>query len=537
MNIPELRLQNFLDNVVRPLGEYAAPTVDGTGEAVRRLLSEATEWVELGNTVGYFASSNSDVGQSMGRDTDVLRFGRDLEDAWIGLDYAQITSLALVHFASDAGWRAAANRARESIRSAPRGPTVYAELAWIFSVHDGKPSEPSGWRVTYSDRSKLRLLEVSDLRSEAATGLSDVQHPASDVNTLSPRGSVGTPSIVDIRDYLRDLPADESLTPHEGTVTVEQAQWFSEVFGRLLDALVSAIPGHDDVAEWMLIALLSEQHILIDFEMNDAPRELVRSLADLISGTSSLIRAAGLRPREITGDFISDRHSKSVSFHHGPIFSSITMLEGISRARRSTRDAVFQIMEEGSVLLEGVRYSLGSPFLLVGAVASTEPKLSAVERSNFGISKRQPSLPLAETMETMRAAEMGSSTISPLITTTVISDIQVLARGVHVGAHEIGLIARIFEAVEKSVELSGLLGFSAARSLASVSKVVAFANARPYVSTDDIVRSVLPVLEHRVERTSDAVRSGRTVEWALKTAVQAAMVANRGSRSGGSASI
>ena len=150
------------------------------------------------------------------------------------------------------------------------------------------------------------------------------------------------------------------------TMTPDQAQWFSQTFGRLVTNIEHAVVGKTRVVRLALTCLLSEGHLLLEDYPGTGKTTLARAMAQTVQGTSSRIQfTPDLLPSDVTGVTIYDQKSGEFEFHQGPIFASIVLADEINRASPKTQSALLEVMEESRVTVDGQSYNVGTPFMVI----------------------------------------------------------------------------------------------------------------------------------------------------------------------------
>lgn len=139
-----------------------------------------------------------------------------------------------------------------------------------------------------------------------------------------------------------------------------------DLVDRLSDVVHEVIAGLDDVIHALTVALLSEGHILIEGPPGIAKTYLARVFSSALGLEFKRIQfTADMLPSDILGFMVYNRLTSKFEFRKGPIFSNIVLADEINRASPRTQSALLEAMQERQVTVEGVRYSLPRPFMII----------------------------------------------------------------------------------------------------------------------------------------------------------------------------
>ena len=126
------------------------------------------------------------------------------------------------------------------------------------------------------------------------------------------------------------------------------------------------IVGQETMIELLLAGILADGHILIEGVPGVAKTLTAKLLSRVISvGFSRIQFTPDLMPSDVIGTSVFNPRESSFQFKPGPIFSNIVLIDEINRAPAKTQSALFEVMEERQITVDGQTFRLQPPFMVV----------------------------------------------------------------------------------------------------------------------------------------------------------------------------
>jgi MoxR-like ATPase len=274
----------------------------------------------------------------------------------------------------------------------------------------------------------------------------------------------------------------------------------------------------------MLVAVLARGHALLEGVPGVAKTTLVKAFAAALGCSSRRIQfTPDLLPADITGTYVLSPRDGTFTLRAGPIFSNVVLADEINRAPAKTQSALLEAMQERQVTIEGDRYELPSPFLVMATqnpidLEGTYPLPEAqIDRFLVRVAMTYPSP--REEAQMLRAYGVTPPTVQPVLDARDVAQLQLTASRIYVEDDLLEYAVALTTFTRNHARVA--LGASPRATLALVqaAKGYALLGGRPFVAPDD-VRAVAPsVLAHRLvltaEADSDAAARERIVEEGL----------------------
>ncbi len=278
------------------------------------------------------------------------------------------------------------------------------------------------------------------------------------------------------------------------------------------------IVGQDEMVRLILAALLADGHVLIEGVPGVAKTLTARLVArSLQIGFSRIQFTPDLMPGDVLGTNIFNPGTSSFEFKRGPIFSNFILIDEINRSPAKTQAALFEVMEERQVTMDGITHRMAPPFMVIATQNPIEQEgtyrlpEAQLDRFLFKITVPYPT-ETEEVIILQRFHHLENSNvldaINPVLGGEEILQLRRLIKKIVVEEKLLQFIAKITVATRS--DKSVYLGASPRASLAILNAAKAFAamSGRDFVIPDDIISATAPVLRHRIILTPEKEMEG-----------------------------
>ncbi|GIU83284.1 MAG: MoxR-like ATPase [Acidimicrobiales bacterium] len=294
---------------------------------------------------------------------------------------------------------------------------------------------------------------------------------------------------------------------------------FAETFEAIRDNVATVIRGKDDVIEFLVLALVSEGHVLVEDVPGVGKTTLAKSLASSISCTFGRIQfTPDLLPADVVGVSVWNRETAAFEFRPGPIFAGLVLADEINRASPKTQSALLEAMAERQVTVDGRTHRLGRPFMVIatqnpieheGTYPLPESQLDRFfMKISVGYPDREAELAVLESGGSHELADE----LEPVVDVPGLLDMIETARSVYFSDALRRYLVDIADATRRDPRL--VLGMSprATVALQAASRARAASRGRAFVTPDDVKELLTPVVAHRLILTPEAQLQGLTAE-------------------------
>lgn len=292
----------------------------------------------------------------------------------------------------------------------------------------------------------------------------------------------------------------------------------------------TVIVGQHKMIDQLLVSILANGHVLIEGVPGVAKTLTAKIIAKTLSIDFSRIQfTPDLMPSDILGTSVFDLKKSEFEFKKGPVFSNLILIDEINRAPAKTQAALFEVMEERQITIDGHCYTLEQPFIVLATQNPIEQEgtyrlpEAQLDRFLFKINIDYPKL--NEEIDIINREHSLQNKgkledIQTVLTATDIINYQQLVKQILVEPNLLEYIAKLVVNTRENAFL--YLGASPRASIAILNAAKGFAaiRGRDFVTPEDIKDAAIPVLQHRVIVTPEREMEGLTSVEIIKQIIE-----------------
>ena len=294
----------------------------------------------------------------------------------------------------------------------------------------------------------------------------------------------------------------------------------SAFIDRLLAELSHQIVGQQVMLERLVIALLTDGHILLEGNPGLAKTLAIKSLAAALHAKFHRLQfTPDLLPADIIGTMIYNPAKSEFTVKHGPIFANFILADEINRAPAKVQSALLEAMAERQVTISESTYALPSPFLVMATQnpieqEGTHPLPEAqIDRFMLKVRISYPKYEEERTIMRSHVNSVGNTAIKPVVTIKEILKARELVKRIYLDEKVEKYILDIVFATRNPEkynlkEIKSMIDYGASPrasiNLALAAKAYAFIRRRGYVIPDDVKSIACDVVRHRIGLSFEA---------------------------------
>ena len=293
---------------------------------------------------------------------------------------------------------------------------------------------------------------------------------------------------------------------------------FSEKVQLLKDRISQIVVGQESAVDLVLTCILADGHVLIEGVPGVEKTLLARLVSRLVDLRFSRVQfTPDLMPSDVLGTTVFNVKTSEFDFHKGPVFADMVLVDEINRAPAKTQAALFEVMEERQVTIDGVTRRMDDVYTIIATQNPVEQegtyKLPEAQLDRF-LMKIDMGYPSEEDETAILERHHANASlvrldgIEPVISRSELLQFRAMVGNVVVDKSLLQYIVQIVRQTRTSRAV--FLGASprASVSMLRASKAYALLQGRDFVTPEDIKTVAPPILSHRLLLTAEAEMEG-----------------------------
>lgn len=294
--------------------------------------------------------------------------------------------------------------------------------------------------------------------------------------------------------------------------------------------LSKVIVGQEEFIDLLIVSIFANGHVLIEGVPGVAKTITAKLLAKTMDVEFNRIQfTPDLMPSDVLGTSIFNMKTNEFEYKKGPIFTNIVLIDEINRAPAKTQAALFEVMAEGQITMDGVQYDMNPPFLVFATQNPIEQegtyRLPEAQLDRFLLKIEVDYPSLEEEIKIIEGNNQRKNTettelIQAIFSADEIKEFQKIVQEVIVEPKLFEYIAAIVHATRNNPSL--FLGASprASLSILNSAKALAAINGRDFIIPEDIKYVAIPALKHRIVISPEKEMEGLTSKQIIEQIIE-----------------
>lgn len=273
----------------------------------------------------------------------------------------------------------------------------------------------------------------------------------------------------------------------------------------LIKEVKKAVLGKDEVIKRVAVAILADGHILLEDIPGVGKTNLAVAFTKALALNYQRVQlTSDILPSDLLGYSVYDFDKKEMNFKKGPLFTNIFLADEINRTSSKTQSALLQVMEEGTISVDGITYPTNKPFVVIatenpfGSAGTQMLPDSQLDRFMMRLSIGYPD-EISE-IEIVKRKKDGNplDKINAVLTPAELILMQKEVKDVHVDESLIRYIVQIVQQIRKHEKIEQGASPRASIALIKAAQATAYLYGRDYVIIEDINENLYEILNHRI---------------------------------------
>ena len=291
---------------------------------------------------------------------------------------------------------------------------------------------------------------------------------------------------------------------------------------QVLQQVRKVIVGKDNTLLWVMAAILSGSHILLEDIPGVGKTTMAVAFSKVLGMDYNRVQfTPDVLPSDVTGFTVLDQTTGQMTYKPGAVLCNLFLADELNRATSRTQSALLEAMEENQVTVDGISHPIPKPFIVIatqnptGAAGTQLLPDSQMDRFALRMSLGYPSPADEVTMVLGRLKKNPMGDLTPLLTPEQVVAMQEEVSATHISEDVVRYIVRLITATRRDEYITQGASPRATLCLAAMSKAIAQLSGRDYVIPEDVRSVFLRCIPHRLQLSPKALSNNMTPEQIL----------------------
>lgn len=299
-----------------------------------------------------------------------------------------------------------------------------------------------------------------------------------------------------------------------------------EMVAKIRTEIRKVIVGQNEMIDLLICGLLANGHVLVEGVPGVAKTLTVRLIAKTLDTNFSRIQLTpDLMPADIIGTSVFNAKIVDFEFKKGPIFSNIVLIDEINRAPAKTQSALFEVMQERQITVDGTSYPMAPPFIVIATQNPIEHEgtyrlpEAQLDRFLFKVDVGYPTLEDEVSIlegSYNRKSDSDLEQVEAVVSGEELNTHRELVSNIHVEKELMSYIAGIIQETRNSSSISIGASPRASVYVMRASQAWAAMQGRDFITPEDVKHILIPALRHRITLTPEKEMEGVVSDTVLK---------------------
>lgn len=329
-------------------------------------------------------------------------------------------------------------------------------------------------------------------------------------------------------DMKDDAATEDTVAEAAPNSQAQAVQLANERLQQIRRRINTVLVGQERVVDQVLVALLSNGHVLIEGIPGLGKTLLVRALAKCFGGQFKRIQfTPDLMPADITGHAMYNMADGKFRIRRGPVFTNLLLADEINRSPAKTQAALLEAMQEKQITIEGEALKLAAPFMVFATQNPIEQEgtypLPEAELDRFLMKvlidypSHEDELTLTRQVARTPADDLlAGDAQAAIISAEDVLRLQKIASMITIDDKVMDYAVRLVRATRDSTAIVKGAGPRASIALVRAARANALLRGDQFALPDDVKAMALPVIRHRIILAADMEIDGQTADSVLQ---------------------